>query len=308
MKQLAEATPWKADLALAGICLIWGGTFVVVKDALAYVSTLLFLALRFSLGAAALAMAFRGRRLKGASWVHTIRAGGLAGVCLFSGFFLQTLGLRYTTASKSAFITGLSVVMVPLCSSIVYRYVPRLPEWAGVAVAFTGMALLTLKGGSLRIGVGDLLTLAGAAGFAAHILVVGHFSRTVPVEGLSLLQITVAALIAAGTFWWVEEPRIVWTSAVLSAVGITGLLATALAFTIQVWAQQHTSTTHTALIFALEPVFAAIVSFLVEGEVLNRRALAGAALILFGILLVELKPAGPGRHRFAKVSHPGNSL
>ncbi len=297
MTPAQRGTTWKADLALAGISLIWGATFVLVKEALAHISTLLFLSLRFSLAAVALALAFRGRY--GGMWTRkrALRGGVLAGCFLFSGFFFQTVGLRYTTASKSAFITGLSVVMVPLLSSAVYRNVPRPSEWLGVGLATFGMGMLTLQGESLRIGIGDLLTLACAAGFAAHILIVGHYSREIGFECLSLLQISVAALIATGTFWWVETPQVAWTAGVLSAVGVTGLLATALAFSVQAWAQRHTSSTHTALIFALEPVFAGLTSFVVAGEVLSGRALLGAGLILCGIILVEVKPIRLGRHR-----------
>jgi drug/metabolite transporter (DMT)-like permease len=299
MTSRLSGSSWRADLALGGIALIWGATFVLVKQALQDVSTLLFLALRFSLAASALALVLRGRYTGFASGRQTLKGGVLAGICLFSGYLFQTFGLRYTTASKSAFITGLSIVMVPLLGSAVYKNVPHASEWLGVVIATFGMALLTLQGGRLGISFGDLLTLFCAVGFAAHILIVGHYSRRVGFEGLSLVQISTAALIALGTFWWVEPPRIQWTPGLLVALGVTGLLATALAFTVQAWAQRHTSATHTALIFALEPVFAWLTSFLVVGEILSTRAALGAVLILCGIILVELKPISLGKHQFS---------
>jgi drug/metabolite transporter (DMT)-like permease len=289
---------WRADLALAGIALIWGATFVLVKQALQDASTLLFLALRFSLASVALALALRGRYRGSSSGRQALAGGLLAGLCLFAGYVFQTFGLRYTTPSKSAFITGLSIVMVPLLGSVVYKIVPGASEWLGVVVATIGMALLTLQGGSLRIGFGDLLTLACAVGFAAHILVVGHYSRKVGFERLSLTQIATAAVISLATFWWAETPRIQWSAGLVVALAVTGLLATALAFTVQAWAQRYTTATRTALIFALEPVFAWLTSFLVAGEILSTRATLGAVMILCGILLVELKPVGPVRHPF----------
>ena len=288
----------KADLALAGIALIWGSTFVVVKEALAGISTVLFLTLRLGLAAVALAIAFRLRPGGLRPFRESIGGGALAGVFLFGGFLLQTMGLRYTTPSKSAFLTGLSIVMVPLLGSAVYRSVPSFSEWAGVTVAAAGMALLTLPGESLRMGFGDLLTLGCAVAFAIHIIMVGHISRKIGFESLSMLQVTTAALIGLGTFWWVEPAHVRWTPGLLAAVGITGLLATALAFTVQAWAQRHTSATRTALIFALEPVFAWLTSYLLTGEVLSGRATLGATLILGGIVLVELKPIDVNRHRF----------
>ena len=157
MRTDGAGASWHADLALICITLIWGATFVVVKEALDYSSVLLFLALRFSLAAVALALVFRRRYptlfQRRAAW----RGGIAAGLCLFAGFFLQTLGLRYTTASKSAFITGLAVVLVPSLGTIVYRKGPRWQEVLGVLVATAGLGLLTLQGHDLRIGEGDLL-------------------------------------------------------------------------------------------------------------------------------------------------------
>ncbi|MEN6537346.1 MAG: DMT family transporter [Bryobacteraceae bacterium] len=287
---------WQADLALAGIALIWGSTFVLVKEALSYASTMLFLALRFTLATFALALALRGRYGGFFHKPKAIRAGVLAGLFLFSGYAFQTIGLRYTTPSKSAFLTGLSIVLVPLVAALVYRKVPKFAEAAGVTIAAAGMGLLTLHGQSLRISYGDALTLACALGFAIHIVVVGHYSRKVGFEGLSVMQIATAAAIALGSFWWAETPRVSWTTGLFVALAVTGLLATALAFTVQAWAQRNTTATRTALALSLEPVFAGLTSFLLMGEKLPGRALVGAALILAGIVVVELKPLSRSEH------------
>src|SRR5579863_5760812 len=278
------ARTWRADAALAGNTLIWGSTFVLVQAALKDISPLLFLAIRFAIATLALALLFRGR----ARFVPT-RGGIVAGGCLFAGYLFQTVGLQFTTASKSAFITGLAIPLVPLLSSLVYWNRPRVLEMAGVVCASAGMGLMTLQGDTLRIGRGDLLTFFCAVAFAAHIIAVGHYSGRVSYESISFMQVAGAAVLGIGTFWWVETPVIRLTPMVLVALGVTGLLATALAFTIQAWAQQHTTPTRTALIYSLEPVVAWLTSFLLTGETLTRRAGAGAGLILSGILLVELK-------------------
>jgi len=206
------------------------------------------------------------------------------------------VGLQFTTASKSAFITGLAIPLVPLLTTLVYLNRPRFFEMAGVICASTGMGLMTLQGETLRIGRGDLLTFFCAVAFAAHIIVVGHYSGKINYETLSFVQVAAAGLLAISTFWWIETPVVRWNPIVLVALGVTGLLATALAFTVQAWAQQHTTPTRTALIYALEPVVAWLTSFWLTGELLSRRAALGAGLILSGILMVELKRVHSMQH------------
>lgn len=293
---MSEPVRWRADLGLAFVALVWGSTFVLVKNALDDVSTILFLALRFTFAAAALGTLFLAR----GPGAHKRRGGWSAGLItgafLYLGYLLQTLGLRYTTPAKSGFLTGLYIVLVPLLGAAVYRKAPRLSEWLGVALASVGLALMTLEGWSFLIGRGDLLTLGCAAAFAVHILLVGHHSRHMDSDWLALLQIAACAAIAGGTFWWLERPAIRWTPPVIWAVAITAVPATAVAFWIQTWAQRSTTATRAALIFALEPVFAWLTSFLVAGEILSARAASGAACILGGILLVELKPNPQREH------------
>ncbi len=276
-----------ADLALAGVTLIWGATFVVVKEALESSSTLLFLALRFSLAALALMLLFRRRleRPRRSTWA----AGAAAGTALFLGYLFQTLGLRLTTPAKSAFLTGLSVVLVPLLGAVLYRTLPAATAWAGAGCGALGMYLLTAPGGTWRASSGDGLTLLCAVSFAVHILLLGRFSRQVGVAELSVMQVAVAAVLSLATFWWAEAPFVRWTGALIGAVAACGLLATALAFLVQTWAQQFTSPTHTALIFTLEPVFAWGTSYVVCGESLEGKAIWGAALILTGIVVAEWK-------------------
>ena len=280
----------RAELSLVGVTFVWGATFVVVKGALRDSSTLLFLALRFTLATVALAAAFRPLPSRFDKAKPILGGGVLAGVFLFCGYLLQTIGLRYTTPSKSAFITGLCVVMVPVFSALVARRLPGVSVGLGVATATAGMALLTLRGASLRMDFGDLLTLGGAAAFSVHIMLLGWLAPKLGFQALALTQIATAAVLGLSTFWWVEQPTVRWTPGLIAALVVTGLLATAVAFSVQSWAQQYTTPTRTALIFAMEPVFAWITSFVVAGEILAPRAAIGAILILAGILLVELKP------------------
>jgi drug/metabolite transporter (DMT)-like permease len=280
----------RAEAALVLNTLIWGSTFVVVKQALEDVSPLLFLALRFTLAALALTILFRRSWSNPREPALSLRAGAVVGLFLFTGYVFQTLGLRLTTAPKSAFLTGTSTVLVPLLAALVYQSRPRLLELAGVGLATLGMGLMTLQDATLSMGRGDLLTLACAAAFAAHIVALGHYSAKTSFELLSFTQVATSALFALAVFWWAEVPHIRWTGGVVAAVAVTGLLATALAFTLQAWAQRYTTATRTALIFTLEPVFAWTTSYLLTGETLSGRGAAGAGLILTGILMVEMKP------------------
>lgn len=289
-----------AEAALVFNTLVWGATFILVKSALGGISALLFLALRFSLAAAVLALLFR-KPLSAPQARKGWQAGVLVGTFLFLGYLFQTMGLRFTSAPKSAFITGLTSVMVPLLGSLVYRIKPRISEWFGILTATVGLGLMTLPdatlpgatvagAGAVSISRGDVLTFFCSIAFGAHIVTLGHFSRRMGFEVLSVAQVGTAAVLSLALCGWAETPHVEWQPAVLSAILITGLFATALAFTIQAWAQKYTTPTRTALIYMLEPVVAWVTSYLLAGEGLTRRAAAGAALILGGVLLVELKP------------------
>jgi drug/metabolite transporter (DMT)-like permease len=287
-----------AEAALAANTAIWGGTFVLVKSALTGVSPLLFLALRFSLATAALLLFFRPRRRSLPLPPRQVFAGVVVGTFLFAGFALQTIGLQFTTAPKSAFLTGTTSVMVPFLARLVYRTKPRVSEILGLLVATVGTGLMTLEGplGLTSVNRGDLLTLGCAVAFAAQIVTQGHFSERISFELLSVCQVAAPALLSGSLFWWAESPRLAWRPAVVWAVMVTGVLATAVAFSVQAWAQQFTTPTRTALIYMLEPVFAWLTSFLVAGEGLSIRAAAGAALILGGVVLVEANRLEPRLH------------
>lgn len=284
-----------AEAALACNTIVWGATFVLVKTALNDVSPMLFLALRFSLAAMALALIFGRKAWRQFTW-KAAGAGAMAGTFLFAGYLVQTLGLRLTTAPKSAFLTGLASVMVPLLGALVYRMRPQVSEFIGIAAATAGMGLMTLQGATGSIGRGDLLTLFCAVAFAGHVLTLGRFSSQVGFEVLALAQVLTAAIWALVLFRGVEQAQVAWRPAVVYAIVITGLLCTALAFSVQAWAQQYITSTRTALLYLLEPVVAWGTSCIVAGDGLSERGAVGAALILSGVLMVELKPWGARRH------------
>ncbi len=283
----------KAHVLLVLVTLVWGATFVVIKDALQDATPLLFNAVRMALAAAALGL-FYLRSLRRMS-AGALRSGLLVGTFLWLGYEFQTTGLKLTTPSKSAFLTGLSVILVPIFLALFWHRRLRAWTWAGVALAFVGLYLLTVPAsdaGALTftgVNFGDVLTLGCAIGFAFQIIYLGRATRVWPFEQIATLQAATAAVLMAITAPLLEQPHIVWSGRVIFAIAVTGLLGTAAAFTIQAWAQQFTSPTYTALIFALEPVFAWMTSYLLLGERLGYRGGLGAVLILGGIVVAELK-------------------
>jgi drug/metabolite transporter (DMT)-like permease len=285
---------------LFGVVLVWGGTFAVVKTALTHTTPLVFNLVRMTIAFLALAV-INSPSLRGLSRTE-LRFGAAAGILLALGYQFQTSGLAYTTPSKSAFLTGLVVVLVPLMSAIpgvahedASR--PSLDTYLGAVLAFVGLVLLTTTPGSgvailSGLHVGEWLSLLCAVAFAGHLLLLSRASPVVNARKLGTLQIGFAALTMLLTLPLGGSVRFEYSSPELwIALGVTALLGTAAAFTIQSWAQQHLPASHTALIFTLEPVFAWLTSLLFFDERLGPRALTGAALILAGILVAELRPA-----------------
>jgi drug/metabolite transporter (DMT)-like permease len=286
-----------AHILLLAVVLVWGATFVLVKDALADASPLLFNLLRMTLAAIALAI-INHRQIRHISR-RALISGAVVGLFLAAGYQFQTAGLALTTPAKSAFITGLVVIFVPILTIIpairpANAHAPRWPTAIGALLAFAGLMLLTTPTGTTlknifsSIGLGDLLTLACALAFACHLLSLAHTSHTIPTGQLATLQIAVAALIMAITLPLGGPPHLHLTSRLIIALAVTSLLATAAAFTIQSWAQQHLPPVHTAILLTLEPVFASLTSIIFLHEHLTRRSLLGAALILTGIAATEL--------------------
>lgn len=274
------------------ITLIWGSTFVLIKAALRDASPLLLNAARMGLAAILLAIYYR-KHLSGltrpALWM-----GSVVGLFLYLGYAFQTTGLRLTTPSKSAFLTGVSTVLVPLVLLTFWR--TKIHSWraVGIFLALCGLFLMTVPAGPqgladfAKVSAGDLLSLACAFAFALQIVFLGRGTQLFPFEQMAVLQIAVAAVLMAISAPLLEQPHMRLNGTVLAAILVTGVLGTAVAFTVQAWAQQFTPATHAALIFTLEPVFAWLTSFIVTGERLGFRSGAGAVLILAGIVVSEV--------------------
>ena len=279
----------KAHLLLVFVTFVWGATFISIKNALHDATPLTFNAVRMALAAVVLTAIYY-RDLRGLSRGAVI-AGSLVGVFLWLGYEFQTPGLQYTTASKSAFLTGMSVVLVPLFLAIGWRR--HINRWTlfGVLIAFIGLYLMTIPAhdpGLTTVNKGDVLTIFCAIAFAFQIIFVGRATQRHAFRQVVVVETIVCAVLMAISVPLVETPRIVFSSQVVWAILITGLLGTALGFGAQGWAQQFTPPTHTALIFSLEPVFALATSYILLGERLGLRAGLGAAMILGGVLMSEL--------------------
>jgi drug/metabolite transporter (DMT)-like permease len=277
----------QADLALVAITFVWGSTFTVVKNSLAQVSPILFVSLRFWIATLILATLMR-RQIRTISG-KSLRQGLVLAVVLLGGFVFQTLGLRTTSPSYSAFITALSVLVVPLLGFFVYRDRPRPQTIAGVVLATLGLYLLLMNVGEMKIGSGDMLTFVCAILFGLQILLLGHFVSATDFRQLILLQVAGTAVLSTLLIPVVETPFIRWDSTLFLYLFVTGVLATAVALYVQARAQQFTTANRTALIFSLEPFFAALFAYWILGNVLTAREWAGGLLILAGILVSELR-------------------
>lgn len=269
--------------ALVAVTAVWGVTFVQVKDALEVYPLFAFLALRFAIASAVLAPpALAGvRGLGAAGWA----AGALAGGLLAVGYALQSAGLERTSVSSAGFVTGMYVVLTPVLGLAFFRLAVPRAAWAGVVVATAGLALLSgVHAGSAA---GDLLVLGGAAVYALQIVLMERYAPRYDAVPFTFVEMAVSfaglAVVAAAA-GQVAVPR-GWT--VWGALLVTGVFASAFAFLAQTWAQQRTSATRTALVFSLEPVWAALFGVTIAGDRLGVAGWLGCAVIMAGIALAE---------------------
>jgi drug/metabolite transporter (DMT)-like permease len=274
----------QAVLSLWLACCIWGAAFPLAKLALRDASPMAFTAVRFAVASVLVAPALGGIRRE--EW----RAGAVLGALLALGFAAQTIGLQWTTASRSGFLTSLYIPFTPLVVLAVYRVVPDRFAMAGLVVAVTGMGLL-MRPGDLGGGLnaGDLLTILCALAFACHMVATGECARRFRIERLMMAQIVVAAALSAVAVPLIETPRLAATPLLLGMVAYEAVLASVVAIRLQLAAQQVLSPTYAALVFTLEPVIAAGTSYLVTGDHLAGLQWLGGALILAGSLVPEIR-------------------
>jgi len=272
------------QLALVGVAMVWGATFVMVKDAVSLYPLYSFLAWRFAIAVVAFVAIFPRalRRLD----APTIGVGVLAGAFLCVGYVFQTWGLQGTSASKAAFITGMFVVITPIMQALVLRRVPTWATAAGAALAVCGLWLLS-GGGDGGWNVGDTRVLVCAFGYSAHMIVLGSLARERSVTALTLVQLATTAVVCGAIAVAAEGVSVPAQGSVWVALLVTGVLASAAAFGIQTYAQRHIPPARTALILIMEPAFGGLFGWL-AGEMLGLRGLAGAALILAGMIVAEV--------------------
>jgi drug/metabolite transporter (DMT)-like permease len=276
-----------AEGALVGIAAVWGLTFVMVQDAIAELPTMAFLGYRFVAAALIVAVVFWAplRKLSPDGW----RAGLLMGVFLTAGYVFQTLGLEETTASNAGFITGLFVVITPILAAIVLRERIAPIGWAAAAVSALGLYLLSGAGGDFGLR-GDGLVLLCAVSFAAHILATSRAVGHHDVGALVAVQLSVCGVVCLAIAALAGDLEVPRGETVWSALIVTALLASALGFFVQTFAQQHAPPARTALILASEPAFAGVFGYLLADERLSAVSLLGALLILASIVAVEVVP------------------
>ena len=276
-----------SEAALIGIASIWGLTFVMVKDAIEELPTMAFLAYRFIPASLIVAVVFRKQlmRLAPAGW----RAGAVMGVFLAGGYIFQTLGMEQTTASNAGFITGLFVVLTPVLAALVLRQSLPATVWAAAALAAVGLWLLSGAGTEFNTR-GDGLVLICSFSLAAHILATASAVRKHDVGALLAIQLGVVGLVCLAIGAVAGDLEAPEGATVWSALIVTSLIASALGFFVQTFAQQHAPPARTALILAAEPAFAGLFGWLLNDERLSATGWLGAALIMTAIVAVEIIP------------------
>jgi drug/metabolite transporter (DMT)-like permease len=288
----------RADFFMLITAAIWGTAFVAQRVGMDYVGPFTFNGVRFLLGGLSLIPFLfirKAESVKTAAGPADGRAfrwklllyGVLAGGALFLGASLQQVGIVYTTAGNAGFITGLYVIMVPILGMVVGRR-PGGGVWLGAVLAVAGMYLLNEAPG-VGLNIGDALVLACALFFALHVLLLGRISPMFPAVPLSIIQFLTCALLSLLTALWRE--MIVFTDILAAAVPILygGIGSVGIAYTLQVIAQKDAPPAHAAIILSLESVFALIGGALLLGETVVALKIAGAALMLAGMLAAQVQ-------------------
>ncbi|WP_436533448.1 DMT family transporter [Actinoplanes sp. HUAS TT8] len=276
----------RQELALVVVTAFWGATFLTVQHGLAMTGPWTFVALRFAIAALALA-ALAPRALRGLTG-RELGVGALVGLMLAGGYGLQTVGLQSIPSSTSAFLTAMYVPLVPLLQWAWTRRSPSAGAWAGIVCAFGGLLLLTgATASGLHLGGGEIATIVSTVAIAAEILLIGRFAGTVDARRVTIVQLAVCALVAAGIAPISGESVPAFSWPLLAIAGGLGVASAVIQMTMN-WAQRSVSPTRATIIYAAEPVWAALVGRL-AGENLGLAALTGGALIVVAVLVSEIK-------------------
>jgi drug/metabolite transporter (DMT)-like permease len=271
------------DALLVLITMIWGGTFLIVKTTVSLSGPFTYLAFSYSIGCLTLAILFF-RHLRRITRTELL-SGLILGIIWFTGYALQTVGLQYTTVSKAGFITGLYVPLVPVFSLLLLRQRPTQGAVVGIILSLTGLFLLSFNNTfNLSFGLGETLILGAAIAFALHVVSVSKFAPHADAMNLAIVQLALASLLSFIVIPIVREPFAMPPPVVWGSVLFMGIVDIAFTLTMMIWVQQVVSGTRAALIYALEPMWAALTGFMLAGDKLSLLAWIGCAFILVGMI------------------------
>lgn len=279
-------TRYFADFSLFLVALMWGLSFIIMKSALDHLDVFNLLGIRFLVAAILSALIFHKRFLK-IDFI-TIKRGIIIGIFLFLGYAFQTLGLHFTSASKSAFITGFNVVLVPVLTPLIIKKIPGISETMAAVIAFIGIGFLSLSGDIHAINIGDVLTLAGAFAFALQIIFIGKFCKDSNNINSAIIQIGFVGILSIVISIFTEGFILPKSLEAWKSILFLSLFCTAFSFIVQNIAQRYTTPARTSLIFTFEPVSAPVFAYFILGEILTPLGILGAILVVTGMLLSEL--------------------
>lgn len=275
-----------ADLALVFITILWGGNFIVVKNALDYMDPIYMTFLRFGLSAISMGLIFF-RNMKKMT-LKDLKSGSIIGLVMFFAFILQTIGLKYTTPGKQAFIIASNVAMVPFIYWFITKKRPDNYEVMGAILALIGIGIISLNK-NFRLEIGDSLTLGATVFFALHIISVGQYAKKSDPIVLTVLQFAIVAILAFLVCIFLKIPFERLDSRMIKSIAYSSVVSTSLCFGIQNVAQKYTSSTHTAIILTLESVFGAFFSIILGQDVLSLRFILGCIVIFSAVIIAETK-------------------
>jgi drug/metabolite transporter (DMT)-like permease len=287
IREASPAHTLRYDALLVFITMIWGSTFLVVKYVVRLSGPFTYLAFAYGIGALTLALIFH-RRLARITRAE-LRNGLIIGLFLFAGYGLQTTGLQFTTVSKAGFITGLNVPLIPVFMFLLLRHKAARGAVVGIVLSFAGLFLLSINNQlTLSIGIGEVLILGAAIAFALHVVAISRFSPGADATNLVIIQIGLPSLLSFIAIPIAHQTFFVPSWSFWIPVVLMGTIDVAFTLLVMNRVQQFTGGTKAALIYALEPVWAALAGLLLAGDVLSVPAWIGCACILAGMIIGRL--------------------
>ena len=291
----------RSDGILLLTAMIWGTAFAAQRAGMEYIGPFFYTGIRFALGTlvlfpfwprrrrytASLSLSDRSRReVEAQARARTIRAGAVAGVVLTLGILFQQVGIVYTTAGKAGFITGMYVVIVPIIAICIGRKT-YLGGWIGAFLAIGGLYFLSMTE-NFTMSRGDVLIVVCAVFWAIHVLVLAKYAPDVPFISLAVIQYAICAVLSLTIAVFAEPISISALTSASAPILYGGVVSVGIAYTLQIVGQRDAPPTHAAIILSLEGVFAAVGGFLILGEHLSLREVAGCALLLIGMIVSQL--------------------